>query len=555
MSTLSTTKLALPLLLAPVLLSSCAGHASPSDATALVKETAPAFSSYDAPVTLRIGFKIPDARLTTGDTNDNNPMSRYFEELTNIKVVHSWEAKGDEAFGQKVSLAIASSDIPDAMVVDRSQLRKLIEYGMIQDLTDAYEDYGSSLVKGMYDATEGAALEEARFGGKLYGLPNIAIEADATSLLWVRQDWLDRLNLKPPRTLDDIAAIAKSFIERDPDGNGKRDTVGLAGYKSLVYGQKLNVSGFDAVFSSFHAFPKNWVRDASGNVVYGSIMPENKLALEKLAEWYKLGLIDPQFALYKEAQEPITSNRTGIFFGPWWMPYWPLSEAVASDTKAEWRAYAAPLDADGQYVTHMAPVTDRYLVVRKGYEHPEAAIKLLNAFTRLERRQDPNEAAVKQIDEFAAKTGVQPRQYYPFDLLLDYTDAIEQRYLGVKDALDGKRTVASLDPDTRKIYDYWLAEQASPKKDMDGWKAAKAYEYGGSALLSRPMEKVKSVFYGTTRTMEKRWADLERLENETFLNIVVGDQPIDAFDGFAQEWKRQGGDQITREVQAVVGSH
>ncbi|WP_168735960.1 extracellular solute-binding protein [Cohnella fermenti] len=547
-------KLAVSCSLTALLLVSCADRdrSSGEAAASLKAENDPAYAAYETPVTLQIGFKIPDARLITGDTNDNNPMSRYLEQLTNIKVVHSWEAKGDEAFSQKADLAIASSDIPDAMVVDRDQLRKLVQYGMIQDLSDSYEMYGSSLMKEMYDATGGAALDEARFDGKLYGLPNIAIEADATSLLWVRKDWLDRLGLQPPQTLDDIARIAQAFVAQDPDGNGKRDTVGLAGYKWLVYGQKLNMSGFDAVFSSYHAFPKNWIRDASGSVVYGSIAPENKLALEKLAEWYRLGLIDPQFALYKEPQEPITSNRTGLFFGPWWMPYYPLSEAVASDTKAEWRAYAVPLDAEGQYVTHSAPVTDRYLVVRKGYAHPEAAVKLLNAFTRLERRQDPNEAAVRQIDEFAAKTGIQPRQYYPFDLLLDYTDAIEQRYHSVTDVLAGRRDAGKLDPDSRKIYDYWLAEQASPKKDMDGWKAAKAYEYGGLALVSRPMERVKSVFYGTTPTMEKRWAELEKLENETFLSIVVGDLPIDAFDDFVQQWKAKGGSAITREVQNLT---
>ncbi|QYR21950.1 extracellular solute-binding protein [Paenibacillus sp. sptzw28] len=511
-----------------------------------------AYEKYKDPVTLTIGFKIPDDKLADGDTNDNNIASRYFESLTNIKVVHSWEAKGDDAFKQKVNLAIASNDLPDAMVVDRNQLRKLIDNDMLEDLTDVYDQYGSKLVKDIYASTKGMALQDATSDGKLYGLPNVAIEADAPSLLWVRQDWLDKLKLQAPKTIDDIEKIAQAFVDQDPDGNNKKDTLGLTGDKQVVYGQKPNPNGFDSIFGSYHAFPKNWIKDANGNVVYGSVTPENKEALAKLADWYKRGLIDQQFALYKETQEPIVANKTGLFFGPWWMPYWPLADSVTNDTKADWHAYAVPTDKDGKFVTHMAPVTDRYIVVRKGYEHPEAAVKMLNVFTRYERRQDPNTAEVKKLDDYAVATGVHIRNYYPFDLLLDYSDAVVKRYEAVQKALKGEVDPATFDPDTKQVYDFSVIEKENPKKNMDAWKPAIAYAQGGRILATEPMDKVYSVFYGTTRTMETKWATLEKLENETFLKIIVGDLPVSAFDDFTAQWKKLGGDQITAEVTDIV---
>ncbi|WP_138494570.1 extracellular solute-binding protein [Paenibacillus pinistramenti] len=510
-----------------------------------------AYEKYNDPVTLNIGFKIPDDKLKDGDTNDNNIVSRYFESLTNIKVVHAWEAKGDDAFKQKVNLAIASDDLPDAVVVDRNQLRKLIDNDMLEDLTDSLDKYGSKLVKDIYASTEGRALADATFDGKVYGLPNVAIDADAPSLLWVRQDWLDKLKLPAPQTMDDVEKIAQAFVQQDPDGNGKNDTVGITGDKQVVYGQKPNPNGFDSIFSAFHAFPKNWIKDADGNIVYGSITPENKEALAKLADWYKRGLIDKQFALYKETQEPIVANKTGIFFGPWWMPYWPLADSVTNDTKAEWRAYAAPADASGKFVTHMAPVTDRYIVVRKGYEHPEAAVKMLNVFTRYERRQD-NSADAKKLDDYAAETGVHIRNFYPFDLLLDYADAVVKRYNDVQQALEGKIDPNTFDPDTKLVYDFTVLDKENPKKNMDAWKPATAYAYGGKVLAETDMEKVYSVFYGMTRTMETKWTTLEKLENETFLKIIVGDLPLDAFDDFVAQWKQLGGDQITKEVTDAV---
>ncbi len=516
-------------------------------------ETA-AYSKYEQPVTMRIGFKVPDSRLNNGDSNDNNPVSRYLESLSNIKVIHSWEAKGEELYTQKAQLAIDSNDLPDAMVVDRDQLKKLIDSDMIADLTGIFQQYGSTLIKDMYSSTGGEALEDASRSGRLYGLPNVAINADSPMLLWVRQDWLDRLELPAPRTFEDIERIAKAFIEQDPDGNGKRDTFGLSAYKNIVYGAKPHINGLDAVFSAFHAFPTNWIKDSSGATIYGSITPETKAALAKLADWYKRGLIDPGFALYKETQEPIISGQSGMFFGPWWMPYYPLSEAVAADTKAEWRAYAAPLDSSGKFIAHMAPVTDRYLVIRKGYEHPEAVVKLLNMFTRLERRRDPNTAEVNKLDDFSAETGIQLRAYYPFDLLIDYSGAIEQHYADVQQALHGKIDPDLLDPDTRLLYDRWLAEDEQPKKNLEGWKATNAYKYGVAVLTTTAIEQVRSVFYGSTPGMAGVWPKLLTLESETFLNIIVGETPVSEFDDFVKDWRRMGGDLITQEVTEIVNN-
>lgn len=510
-----------------------------------------AYSRSDKPVSLRIGFKIPDSHLMAGDSNDNNPVTRYLESITNIRISHYWEAKGEEAYAQRVRMAVDSRDMPDAMVVDREQLERLVTGGMVEDLTEVFSRYGSSLVKDMYRSTGDGVLAEASRGGRLYGLPNVALQADSATLLWVRQDWLNRLNLSPPETLADIERIARAFVERDPDGNGKRDTVGISGYRNIVYGQKPRISGFDSVFNAFGAYPGNWVRDSGGEIIYGSVAPEAKEALALLADWYKRGLIDPDFPLYQETQEPIVASKAGIFFGPWWMPFFPLSDAVRINVNAEWRAYAAPLDAHGRFIIHSAPSTDRFLVVRKGYEHPEAVVKLVNAFTRLERRQDPNEAA-KTLDDFSAKTGIQPRAYYPFDLLIDYADAIETHYADLQQALHGKIDPGKLEPEARLLYDRWILESALPKKDLEGWKAVNAYKYGVGVLASTPGVRVKSAFYGITPSMPGKWSELQRMENEAFLKMIVGDSPLEEFERFAKEWELAGGAQITEEVRQAV---
>src|SRR5690606_41485759 len=139
---------------------------------------------------------------------------------------HRGEASGEGQCQPILELAIRSKDLPDAFIVNRQQLFQLAERGLIEQLDDVYEQHSSPLVKSIYESTGGKALEEAKIDDKLFGLPNVGIEADAPTYLWVRQDWLDKLRLEPPRTLQDIENIAMAFVHRDPDGNKEHDTYG-----------------------------------------------------------------------------------------------------------------------------------------------------------------------------------------------------------------------------------------------------------------------------------------------------------------------------------------
>lgn len=71
-------------------------------------------------------------------------------------------------------------------------------------------------------------------------------------------------------------------------------------------------------------------------------------------------------------------------------------------------------------------------------------------------------------------------------------------------------------------------------------------------LSTTAIERVRSVFYGSTLHMRSNWPELQKLERETFLNIIVGDSPLSDFDLFAAKWRSLGGDAITQEVAKVV---
>ncbi len=66
------------------------------------------------------------------------------------------------------------------------------------------------------------------------------------------------------------------------------------------------------------------------------------------------------------------------------------------------------------------------------------------------------------------------------------------------------------------------------------------------------MMKVRSLYYGTTPTMDMKWDAIQKLENDMYLQIIVGDKPVDACDHFLLKWKELGGDSITEEVTKII---
>ncbi|ASA25435.1 extracellular solute-binding protein [Paenibacillus donghaensis] len=490
------------------------------------------------PVTITIGKEAAvDPKLPDGSTVEDNELTRYFSEKLNVKYENAWQATNSgDAYRQKVSLSLTGGDLPDVMVVDKQQLVQLVNADMLEDLTAVYENYVSPNLKAAYDSTNGYSLNSATFDGKLRAFPNVSPGADAENLLWVRQDWLDELGLTAPKTLDDIIAVTKVFQD-------KKGASGILGTQQIV-----NVGtsqyGFDTIFSSFGAYPELWMRDEQGKAAYGSVQPQMKEALAKLQSMVKEGLIDPEFAVKKpeQATELVVNGQAGIFFGPWWLPFSPLNDAVSQDSKAEWTAYLAPAGPEGKLNTHMGAASSSYLVVRKGYEHPEAVLKTLNLQFDVDQLQ--GEGIVDQ----------DPYQWInmPFSLLLSNYDDKEKKALAVQAVIDGSAAADTLQGEAKQIYESYLKDKETPKKDMAAWSQRHAFLTGALVLAGDGVHQEQGVFYDQTDTMRGKWANLQKLEDETMLKIIMGSESVDYFDSFVEKWKSQGGDQITEEVQAEI---
>ncbi|UVI31705.1 extracellular solute-binding protein [Paenibacillus spongiae] len=487
------------------------------------------------PVTMTIAKSVNpnDNSLPEGDTVDNNAFTRLLKEKTNVEFKATLTGAAGDAYNQKLQVAIASDDIPDVMLVTESQLKQLVDSDMLEDLTDVYNKYANDWFREVYKSGNDQALKNATFDGKLMAIPGAVFESDSIQLLWIRKDWLDKLGLEVPKTLEDIEKVAKAFIEKDPDGNGKPDTVGLTGIPGLVG----VTHGFDSIFSAFHAYPDFWIKDASGKVVHGSTAPETKQALELLRKWYEGGIIEKEFALRKDPNELVVGGKAGMHFGEWWTPWGFGTQAVKVDPKADWQAYPVPLDKEGTFNGKMVQISPTYAVVKKGYKYPEALMAVLNA--------SATDAEFQNISN-----SINPG-HMPVRLVTDWADAVTRRTANFQQYLGGNTDTSSFDIEATRLLDAIKSYSEKGTADLDSYGPAHSYLVGGGALL-QPMNKVRNLYYSQTKTMEAKWTSITKVQNETFLKIIMGSAPLEAFDEYVTQFDKLGGNVIAKEVEEAI---
>ncbi|QNK59445.1 extracellular solute-binding protein [Paenibacillus sp. PAMC21692] len=475
-------------------------------------------------------------KFAEGESIENNAWNRLYEQEFGIKLKYLWVADTSQ-YDQKFNVAMVSGKLADIMPVNAIQFQQLVDADQLEDLSEALEKYGTEKSKLLLEKDGGVGLDSATFNGKLLGLPLASSYTDNAPLLWVRTDWLEKLGLPEPKTMDDVLAIADAFVNQDPDNNGQKDTYGL-GVEKLFYGAVPGLQGF---FNSYHAYPEIWVKDDEGKLVYGSIQPEMKEALAKLQQMYKDGLIDREFGV-KDAEkifQAVNSGKMGMFYG---LMYAPLlfQDGKTNDPNMDWKAFPLP-SIDGEVAKPQTPFTvGRYYVVRKGVKNPEAAVKMLNAFHYgWEDKYPPTEITQDGDIEkwhYALVTGSNPTQN--LDMYVKVTEGLEKNDTSGFDA-----------PGQNVFYDSIVKFREG---DMSGWGYTRVYD--AQKLLYEYNQnngyQMTEYIAGPTPTMVEKDSTLKKMELETFTKIVMGEASIDEFDDFVSDWKKLGGDVITEEVAA-----
>jgi len=496
---------------------------------------------YDPPIEMSSVVAV-DATIKFLGENDihNNVWTRAYEQLLGIKVNYKWVVDGS-MYDQKLGLSINSGDIPDMFRVSPAQLHLFHEAGLLADLTDVYAAEASAKTRDVL-TQDTISLKAGTIDGRLWGIPLTDAAVASASLLWIRQDWVDRLSIDAPVSMADVLEISRRFTEEDPDGNGVNDTLGLCVTKSL-WGAIANLQGF---FNGYHAYPGIWYEQGS-SLVYGSVQPEMRAALLALQEMYAKGQLDREFGVkdINQVTETIAQGKCGMEFGVWWNPYHPLNQSQANDPHAFWSAFPIPsvdgVPAKSQYNAAIGA----FLVVRNGYKHPEALIRMINFWTdNILQSQDDNLRNTFLGDIEAPDVVLY--KYTP--VVLWEPNAMIDGGKKLREAL-AKKDPSSLDLETQ--WRYRIIQAYFEQGILEAWvEVATNGPNGATTILGHILEDRGQLnrFYGVpTATMAEKMPTLQPMEEEVITKVIMG-EPIAMFDQFVENWYRLGGTEIVQEV-------
>lgn len=506
---------------------------------------------YDPPIEVSFIRNLNDVvennvlAVLKGETFEDNRWTRLYKDQLGINIKNKWVVKGSdtsEQYLQKLNVTLASGDLPDVIAVNSTQLKQLADSDQIEDMTALYKKYATPFIKETLLQEGTSPFDAVTIDGKLMAIPQVESSIERAMFIWIRTDWLQKLGLQPPKTMEDVQAISKAFAEKDPDGNGKKDTYGLGLTKNL-WGGAMGLEGFMA---GYKAYPMMWGTDASGKLVYGGIQPEVKKALQALQNMFKNGELDQEFGIKDggKVSEQITAGKIGMEYGEQWNSIWPLQLNRNNDPNAQWRAFPIVSDTGETPKVPLKFSTIKFFAVKKGAKHPEAVIKMFNL--HLEK----NFGKTAEFDKYFAPPEAEsvwqlsPMTPYPLKKNVEAFRAI--------DAARKAGDFSTLKGEPKTIQEKLDAYKSGSKEGFALWGWERIYGPEGSEGIVDQYDKnnqfLMDKFVGApTPTMVERKSTLEKLQNETYTKIIMG-ASVDEFDKFVQDWTKLGGEQITKEV-------
>lgn len=502
------------------------------------------YGKYPQLVTYTLGQMsgANNSNLPAGNTYEDNAYTRYLKQILNIQNENTYMEREDR-YDDYLNVLVNDHTLPDVLVVsDRENLNTLVENDLVEDLTDVYENCTSARIKAMYNSYGPQLLGAGTFDGKLMALPEAVID-HGPCLLWMRKDWIEQLGLDEPQTLEDAMEIIRVFQENKMGEEDGEDPVGLVCDTNFVSTTSQNYS-VEPVFEKFYAYPRRWIQDENGEIIYGSLTEETKAAVAYLRELYAQGILDQNFALRAQnnIRDLVVQGKCGAFFGLWWAPNNPLMDAVESDSQADWEPYYLTADYQEKDNVYASFQDNKYVVVRKGYEHPEIVMKIISVLFDFSRYEGAEGA--EEINSYFA-LNVDPTAR-PLVINVDYNEAVYNVTKDIRRVMAGTQKESNLTALEKSYYDACMVYFDGTDATVEDWAAYKSRVSAVGVLVDGHYKPVRRQYLAESDGEVPNM--LATLEKNAFIQMIMGEQSMDYFDTFVEEWYEQGGQELTEQI-------
>lgn len=245
-----------------------------------------------------------NAQLSTQVTNfGETELAKALEERTGIKVEYSHPAQGQG--NEQFNLMIASGELPDVVQWNWNGYgaQMAIDSKYILSLNDAFDKWAPNIKAVLKEHPEIDKMVKTD-NGDYYVFPSLRgskIDCVYTGLI-VRKDYLDKLGMNVPETIDEWEAMLRGFKNE----LGVEIPFTCATYH-LATGL---IAGAWGISDGFYV-------DDNGKVQYGPYRDEYFDYISKLNQWYKEGLLDSNIAGVdpNTITSNVLSNKIGATVG------------------------------------------------------------------------------------------------------------------------------------------------------------------------------------------------------------------------------------------------
>jgi putative aldouronate transport system substrate-binding protein len=457
---------------------------------------------------------------TQGAPAADGEIQRKISELIGKKLEITWVSNSN--YNDRTNITLASDHIPEVMVIQGKipAFVQSAQAGAFWDLTDRLAKYPNLV------AENKQVQLSASINGRSYGVFRRR-DPMRTGVL-VRKDWLARLGLPMPETVDDLYRVAKAFTTNDPDGNGKADTYGLIIPKWP--GAYASASPYDVIETWFGA-PNGW-GERNGKLVPGFDTPEFLAANRLVKKMVDEGLVNPDFATMDSAKwnEPFFNGKGGII-----VDVTSRSGALMTLFKQkDPNTYANYVAMTGNLV---GPDGQRHSYPTVGY----------SGFLAISKQSVPTEAELDDILTVLDKLNTKPAQ-----VLLN--NGIEGRNFTVKDGF------AETSPDAAmKVLNNDVMSFAQIGTATNGYLALQVLPAG---VPEREMwdhrvkfqnDDLKTAVYNpaqalVSKTYVAKGAQLDQIIADGRIKYLAGQLTEDALKAEIKRWYAEGGQQIVDEM-------
>lgn len=268
----------------------------------------------------------------------------------------------------KLNIMMAANQAPDiCFTYDQDVAYNYIKQGGITQLDSLLEKYGTNLTK--YLGTD--LLKYGSFSGKQMSIPAKRTIV-STSGEYIRQDWLDKLNLPLPKTKDELYNTLVAFRDKNPGGEEGVIPWAIGGGANYVFTEFLYSSWTKMSEQDFATLP-DWQK------------PGHKDGVKFLNKLYNEKLISADFAIDKtgkQADADISNGKAGFVTANFDYPLRTNPGIYNNLKKNVSGAVLTPIDTfenyEGKYYKNEYQPNGMFIMIPKSSENSVQAIQYLN---------------------------------------------------------------------------------------------------------------------------------------------------------------------------------